>query len=167
MRTLVFSSLFVQWWSFLDNTVYCNISSSLKAAFLEVEKATFTVATLAPMFTIITPGPRTRSKQSETFHAKFFLKLNCEKKCLWWPKLIVEELQISIIQSDLHALYLTLFCQLPIDFHDYCLFNMSDQLVVGTVFSCFRSKKYKKYSFGVTAWPLISTFAGKSHAKNK
>ena len=23
------------------------------------------------------------------------------------------------------------------DFHDYCLFNMFDQLVVGIVFSCF------------------------------
>ena len=23
------------------------------------------------------------------------------------------------------------------DFHDYCLFNMSDQLVVGIAFSCF------------------------------
>ena len=23
------------------------------------------------------------------------------------------------------------------DFHDYCLFNMSDQLVVGIVFGCF------------------------------
>ena len=23
------------------------------------------------------------------------------------------------------------------DFHDYCLFSMSDQLVVGIVFSCF------------------------------
>ena len=23
------------------------------------------------------------------------------------------------------------------EFHDYCLFNMSDQIVVGIVFSCF------------------------------
>ena len=29
------------------------------------------------------------------------------------------------------------------DFHDYCLFNMSDQLVVGIVFSCFWLKNYK------------------------
>ena len=30
------------------------------------------------------------------------------------------------------------------DFHDYCLFNMSDQKVVGIVFSCFwwRNNKY-------------------------
>ena len=29
------------------------------------------------------------------------------------------------------------------DFHDYCLFNMSHQLVVGIVFSCFGLKNYK------------------------
>ena len=30
------------------------------------------------------------------------------------------------------------------DFHDYCLFNMSDQIVVGSVFRCFWLKNYKK-----------------------
>ena len=30
------------------------------------------------------------------------------------------------------------------DFHDYCLFNMSDQLVVGIVFGCFWLKNYKR-----------------------
>ena len=29
------------------------------------------------------------------------------------------------------------------DFHDYCLFNMSDQLVVGIVFGCFWLKNYR------------------------
>ena len=29
------------------------------------------------------------------------------------------------------------------DFHDYCLFNMSDQLVIGIVFGCFWLKNYK------------------------
>ena len=29
------------------------------------------------------------------------------------------------------------------DFHDYCLFNMSDQIVVGIVFNCFWLKSYK------------------------
>ena len=29
------------------------------------------------------------------------------------------------------------------DFHDYCLFNMSDQLVIGIVFGCFLLKNYK------------------------
>ena len=28
-------------------------------------------------------------------------------------------------------------------FHDYCLFNMSNQLVLGIVFSCFSLKNYK------------------------
>ena len=29
------------------------------------------------------------------------------------------------------------------DFHDYCLFNMSNQLVMGIVLSCFWLKSYK------------------------
>ena len=29
------------------------------------------------------------------------------------------------------------------DFHDYCHFNMFDQLVMGIVFSCFWVKNYK------------------------
>ena len=29
------------------------------------------------------------------------------------------------------------------DFHDYCLFNVSDQLVVGIVFGCFCLKNCK------------------------
>ena len=29
------------------------------------------------------------------------------------------------------------------DFHDFCLCNMSKQLVMGIVFSCFRLKNYK------------------------
>ena len=34
-------------------------------------------------------------------------------------------------------------------FHDYCLFNTSNQLVVGIVFSCFSLKNYKKRSFAL------------------
>ena len=29
------------------------------------------------------------------------------------------------------------------DFNDYCLLNMSDQIVVGIIFSCFGLKNYK------------------------
>ena len=32
-------------------------------------------------------------------------------------------------------------------FHDYCLLKMSDQLVVGIAFSCFRLKNYKNINF--------------------
>ena len=39
----------------------------------------FTGAILVPMFTIITPGPYTHSKQSKEIHAKGILKVNCEK----------------------------------------------------------------------------------------
>ena len=42
---------------------------SVKAAFLELEKAVFTVATLVLMFTIITRAPFTEGKQPKTFHA--------------------------------------------------------------------------------------------------
>ena len=40
----------------------------------------FTGATIVPMFTIITLGPYTHSKQSKAFHAKRNLKVNCDKK---------------------------------------------------------------------------------------
>ena len=36
-----------------------------------------------------------------------------------------------------------LCCKLHKAFQHYCLFNMSDQLVVGFVFSCFRLRNYK------------------------
>ena len=58
--------------------MYCNILRSIK--FLELGKAMFTGATLVPMFTIITPGPYTHSKQPKTFHAKCNLKVNCVNK---------------------------------------------------------------------------------------
>ena len=84
VKTGVFISLKIQRWSFIDNVVYCNNWHSIKAAFLELEKAMFTGgAILVPMFTIITPGPYTHSKQSKAIHAKFILKVNCEKKWLW------------------------------------------------------------------------------------
>ena len=63
VKTWVFSSLNLQWWSLIDNVVYCNILRSTNAAFLEVEKTMLTVATLVPRFTIITVGPYTCSKQ--------------------------------------------------------------------------------------------------------
>ena len=40
----------------------------------------FTGATFVPMFTIITLGPYTHSKQLETFHVECDLKVNCENK---------------------------------------------------------------------------------------
>ena len=52
------------------------ILRSIKAQFLEPEKAMFIGSTLVPMFTIITPGPYTHSKQSKAFHAKYNLKVN-------------------------------------------------------------------------------------------
>ena len=51
----------------------------LKPHFL-IEKTMNTGATLVPMFTIITPGPYSHSKQPKTFHAKCNLKVNCEEK---------------------------------------------------------------------------------------
>ena len=41
------------------------------------------------------------------------------------------------------------YSKLHMDFHDYCLFNMSNQLVVGIVFSCFSLKNYKKHTFAL------------------
>ena len=81
VETWVFTPFNVKWRSFIDKVVYCNNLRSIKVAFLELEKAMYTVATPVPMFTIITPGRYTHSKQSKIFHAKFNLKVNCEKKC--------------------------------------------------------------------------------------
>ena len=60
--------------------MFCNTLRSNRATLLEIEKAMFTGATPVPLFTIITPGPYTQSKQSKTFHAKRNVKVNFEKK---------------------------------------------------------------------------------------
>ena len=104
----------------------------------------FTVATLVPMFTIITPGPYTHCKQSNSFHAKSNLKVDCENKM----SLITKSDRMSVTDLN-HAVRLLcrvvdVCSKLLKDFHDYCLFNMSDQIVVGIVFSCFWLKNYKK-----------------------
>ena len=59
--------------------MFCNILRLIKATILEPERAMFTGATPVPMFTVITPGPHTHSKQSKTFRAKCNLKVDCEK----------------------------------------------------------------------------------------
>ena len=41
------------------------------------------------------------------------------------------------------------YSKLHTDFHDYRLFNMSNQLVVGIVLSCFSFKNYKKHTFAL------------------
>ena len=60
--------------------VYCNVLRSIKDAFFELGKAMFTDATHVPMFTIITPGPYTHSKQSKASHTNFILNVNCDEK---------------------------------------------------------------------------------------
>ena len=83
VKTWIFTSLNVQWWNIIDNVVFCNILRSIKAAFLELEKAIFTVGNAVRMLTIITPSPYTHSKQSNTFHAKCNLKVTGEEKWVW------------------------------------------------------------------------------------
>ena len=80
VKTWVLITLNVKWWGVIDNFVYCIIFASIKAALLELEKAKFTSATPVPLFTIITRGPYTHSKQPKTFHAKCNLKVNWENK---------------------------------------------------------------------------------------
>ena len=79
MKTWVFISLNVQGWSFIDNVVYYITSRSIKAAFIELEKAMFNGASLVPMFIIITPVPYTHSKHTKVFQAKCNLKVNCDE----------------------------------------------------------------------------------------
>ena len=82
VKTWVFSSINIQWWSFLVNLVYCNVLRSRKAAFREVQKAMLTVAILVPMFTITIRGPYNRSIQSKIFLAKSKLKVKLEGNVL-------------------------------------------------------------------------------------
>ena len=129
VKTWVFNSLNVQWWSFINNVVYCNILRSIEAAFLELEKAMFTGAIFVPMFTIITFGPYTHFQQSETFHAKCYLKVNCENIM----SLISKSDCMSV--TDLnhtvgHLCHVVDVCsKLHKDFYDYCFFSVSDQLL--------------------------------------
>ena len=55
-RLTIMETLIVQLWSFTDNFVHCNTLRSNKTAFLELEKAMFTVTTAVRMLAIITPG---------------------------------------------------------------------------------------------------------------
>ena len=142
VKTWVFISLKLQWWSFIDNFVFCNILWSIKAALLELEKAMFTGATPVPMFTIITPGTYTHSKQSKPFHAQCNLMVNCEKKI----GLITKSGRMSVTdlnQTLRYICHVVDVCSKLHDFQDCCLFNMSDQLVFGIVFGCFWLKNYK------------------------
>ena len=128
--------------------MYCNILRPVKAAILEVEKTTLTIATLVPMFTNITPGPHTRSKQSKTFHANSNLKVSWEKNCLYDQKWLYGYYRSQSNSQTCTPRSWHLFFK-PNVFHDYCLFNMSDQVVVGNKFSCFWLKNYKKHSFAL------------------
>ena len=89
------------------------------------------------MFTIITPGPYTHSKYSKAFEAKCNLKVNCEKKM----SLMSKRGCMSVTYLNQTVRYIChvvdVFSKLHNDFHDYGLFNTSDQLVVGIVFGCF------------------------------
>ena len=125
----------------------CNILRSIKATPLELEKAMFTGATPVPMFTIITPGPHTQSKQSKTFHAKCNVKVNCGKKMRLTTKsdcMSVTHLN-QTVSYIWHVVYVC--SKLHKDFHDYCLFNMSNQLIAGIDFNSFSLKNYKKHTF--------------------
>ena len=126
----------------------------------------FTVATLVLIFTITTPGPYICSKQLKTFHVKCNLKVNREEIRLSKPSLIVWNLQISTVQSDIDAKYLTFFCKLPTNFHEYCLFDMSLQFFMEIVFSS-SDWKTTKISFCATVWPISRTIAVRSKTNNK
>ena len=52
------------------------------------------------------------------------------------------------------------------DFHDYCLFSVSDQLFVGIVLVA-SDWRTTRTLFCVTARPVSSTFTSKSHSINK
>ena len=89
----------------------------------------FTGAVFVPMFTLVTLGPYTQSKQLEKFHGDCNLKVNCENKM----SLISRSACMSV--TDLnhavgHLCHVVDVCsKLHKDFFDYCFFSVSDQLV--------------------------------------
>ena len=111
----------------------------------------FNSATPVPMFTIITPGPYTQSKQSKTFHAKCNVKVNCEKKM----GLITKSDCMSVTDLNQTVSYIwhvvDVCSKLHKDFQDYCLSTMSNQLVAGIVFSSFPLKNLQEKHFCGTA----------------
>ena len=97
----------------------------------------FPGATLVPIFTIITPGPYSHSKQSKPFHSKSNLngKL-CEKIVLITKSGCMSVADLN--RTVRHLCRVVGVCsKLHKDFHDFCLFSVSDQIVVVIAFSCF------------------------------
>ena len=96
----------------------------------------FTGASPVPMFAIITPGPYTHSKQSKAFHSKCNLEVKCEKNGSNTKTDCMSVTDLN--QTVRYICHVVDVCsKLHRDFHDYCLFNMFDRLVVGSIFSCF------------------------------
>ena len=127
---------------FYKYVVDCNTLLSITTAFLELEKAMCTVATLLPMLTIITPGPYTHSKQRKTFDSKSNLKVNCEKMSLITKSDCMSVTELS--HPVRHLCHEVVICSnLLKELHDFCLLRMTDQLVVAIAFSCFWLKNYR------------------------
>ena len=89
----------------------------------------FTGAIFVPMFTIITLGPYTDTKQSEIFLAKCNLKKNCENK-----KTLISKSDCMSVTDLNHAVghlrhVVDVCSKLHKIFYDYCFFTVSDQLV--------------------------------------
>ena len=96
----------------------------------------FTGATLVPTFTTITPGPYNHSEQSKVFHAKCNLKVYFKKMSLITKIDCMSDTDLNqTIRYICHVVYVC--STLENCFHGYSFFNMSDQLVVVTVFCCF------------------------------
>ena len=143
VKTGVFISLNVQWWSFIDNVVYCNILRSIKAAFFEIEKAMFTGVTL--LFQCL---PSSLLALILTVNNQSHLMLNVTwryivRKIGWITGSDCKSVT-DFNQTVRYICHVVDVCsQFHKDFHESCLFNLSDQLAVGIVFSCFWLKNYK------------------------
>ena len=158
MDTWVFIPRNLKWRSFINKVVYCNNLRSIKVAFLELEKAMYTVATPVPMFTIITPGLYTQSKQSKIFYAKCNLKVNCEKKCTtaWQLSCTFASKNHSYNKNGLNAEQQSLHgCKIPQQICEgwqiNCVFRLS--LDLSNQIMEFEGKQaYKVFETGVLVW---------------
>ena len=81
------------------------------------------------MFTIITLGPYTQSKQLQTFHGECNLNVICENKMPLIGKCVCMS-ATDLNHAVGHLCHVVGVCsKLHKEFHDYCFFSLSDQLV--------------------------------------
>ena len=166
IKTWVFSSLKVQSRSFIDNVLHCNTLCPIKATFLEVEKTMFTVATLVPMFTIIT-------LVLAVYNQRLFMLIVAWRYIVRENVLDNQKLMYECYRFQSNSqTYIPQSWYVNI-FFKYWMFSMTIVSLtclinwVREIFLVVFDWRTTKTQLCVTAWRFSSTFAAKSHSSNK